>query len=111
MAEAYQLQLNQVLGPSWLDKNEYDIDARSAGVGTREQHALMLRSLSGNLLWRAALGGDFTENPTNLRAGRGITTESDTVTPVRGSVGELEPPASPARKNVCIPHQDRDELV
>jgi uncharacterized protein (TIGR03435 family) len=45
IAEAYQLQLNQVLGPSWLDKNEYDIDARSAGVGTREQHALMLRSL------------------------------------------------------------------
>jgi uncharacterized protein (TIGR03435 family) len=45
VAEAYQLQLNQVFGPSWLDKNEYDIDARSAGAGTREQHALMLRSL------------------------------------------------------------------
>jgi uncharacterized protein (TIGR03435 family) len=45
IAEAYQLQVNQVLGPSWLDKNEYDIDAKSAGVGTREQHALMLRSL------------------------------------------------------------------
>jgi uncharacterized protein (TIGR03435 family) len=45
VAEAYQLQLNQVLGPSWLNKNEYDIEARSAGVGTREQHALMLRSL------------------------------------------------------------------
>jgi uncharacterized protein (TIGR03435 family) len=45
VAEAYQLQLNQVLGPSWLDKNEYDIDARSAGLDTREHHALMLRSL------------------------------------------------------------------
>jgi uncharacterized protein (TIGR03435 family) len=45
VAEAYQLQLNQVLGPSWLDKNEYDIEARSAGAGTKEQHALMLRSL------------------------------------------------------------------
>jgi len=45
IAEAYQLQLNQVLGPSWLDKNEYDIDARSAGAGRREQHALMLQSL------------------------------------------------------------------
>src|ERR1700722_512704 len=45
LAEAYQLQLNQVLGPGWLDKNEYDIDARSAGAGTHEQHALMLRSL------------------------------------------------------------------
>ncbi len=44
VAEAYHLQLNQVLGPSWLDKNEYDIDAR-AGAGTREQIALMLRSL------------------------------------------------------------------
>jgi uncharacterized protein (TIGR03435 family) len=44
VAEAYQLQLNQVLGPSWLDKNEYDIDARAAEV-TREQMALMLRSL------------------------------------------------------------------
>ncbi len=45
VAEAYQLQLNQVLGPSWLDKNEYDIEARSAGAGTREQHGVMLRSL------------------------------------------------------------------
>ena len=45
IAEAYLLQQNQVLGPSWLDKNEYDIDARSPGVDTREQHALMLRSL------------------------------------------------------------------
>jgi uncharacterized protein (TIGR03435 family) len=45
IAEAYQLQLCQISGPSWLDKNEYDVDARSAGAGTREQHALMLRSL------------------------------------------------------------------
>jgi uncharacterized protein (TIGR03435 family) len=45
LAEAYHLQLNQVLGPNWLDKNEYDVDARAAGVSTREQMALMLRSL------------------------------------------------------------------
>jgi uncharacterized protein (TIGR03435 family) len=45
LAEAYHLQLNQVLGPSWLDKNEYDIDAKAAGAGTKEQTALMLRSL------------------------------------------------------------------
>ena len=45
VAEAYHLQLNQVLGPSWLDKNEYDIDARATGAGTREQMAPMLRSL------------------------------------------------------------------
>jgi uncharacterized protein (TIGR03435 family) len=45
VAEAYHLQLNQVLGPSWLDQNEYDIDARAAGDSTREQMALMLRGL------------------------------------------------------------------
>jgi uncharacterized protein (TIGR03435 family) len=45
IAEAYQLQLNQVLGPGWLDKNEYNIDARSAGASTREEYALMLRGL------------------------------------------------------------------
>lgn len=45
VAEAYQVQLNQVSGPSWLDKDEYDIDAKSAVVGAREQQAAMLRSL------------------------------------------------------------------
>ena len=45
IAEAYQLQLNQVLGPGWLGKNEYDVDAKSAGTGTREQYAQMLQSL------------------------------------------------------------------
>jgi uncharacterized protein (TIGR03435 family) len=45
VAEAYHLQLNQVLGPGWLDKNEYDIDAKAAGASTREQMALMLRNL------------------------------------------------------------------
>jgi uncharacterized protein (TIGR03435 family) len=47
VAEAYRLQLNQVLGPSWLDKGEYDIDAKAAGAVTREQLARMLRSLVG----------------------------------------------------------------
>ncbi len=45
VAEAYHLQQNQVTGPRWLDKNEYDIDAKTAGVATREQMALMLQSL------------------------------------------------------------------
>jgi uncharacterized protein (TIGR03435 family) len=45
VAEAYHLQLNQVLGPSWLDQNEYEIDARAAEAGTREQMARMLRTL------------------------------------------------------------------
>jgi uncharacterized protein (TIGR03435 family) len=45
LAEAYLLQVNQVTGPSWIDQNEYDIDARAAGGATREQMALMLRRL------------------------------------------------------------------
>jgi len=45
VAEAYHLQLNQVSGPNWLEQNEYDIDARAAGAVTREQMAMMLRSL------------------------------------------------------------------
>jgi len=45
LAEAYHLQVNQVMGPSWLDQNEYDVDAKAAGANTREQMALMLRGL------------------------------------------------------------------
>jgi uncharacterized protein (TIGR03435 family) len=45
LAEAYRLQMNQVLGPGWLDRNEYDVDAKATGAATREQMALMLRSL------------------------------------------------------------------
>jgi uncharacterized protein (TIGR03435 family) len=45
VADAYHLQMDQVFGPNWLDQNEYDIDAKATGVGTKEQLALMLRSL------------------------------------------------------------------
>jgi len=45
IAEAYHLQLDQVQGPGWLDRDEFDIDARTAGGTPREQMALMLRSL------------------------------------------------------------------
>jgi uncharacterized protein (TIGR03435 family) len=45
LAEAYHLQQDLVLGPNWLDQNEYEVDARAAGAVTREQMALMLRSL------------------------------------------------------------------
>jgi uncharacterized protein (TIGR03435 family) len=45
IADAWNLQLDQVIGPPWLDRNEYDIEARSADGATREQRALMLRSL------------------------------------------------------------------
>ncbi len=45
IAEAYHLQLDQILGPAWLDQSEYDIEARTAVAATREQMSLMLRSL------------------------------------------------------------------
>jgi uncharacterized protein (TIGR03435 family) len=45
IADAYQLQRSQVLGPRWLNSNEFDIDARSAAAGTSEQQALMMQSL------------------------------------------------------------------
>lgn len=45
IAEAYDLQINQVSGPGWLDQNEFDIDARTSGNATKEQMALMLQTL------------------------------------------------------------------
>jgi uncharacterized protein (TIGR03435 family) len=45
IADAWDLQLNQVIGPAWLDRNEYDIEARPPANATREQRDLMLQSL------------------------------------------------------------------
>jgi len=45
IAEAYRLQLTQVVGPAWLDRSEYDIDAKAGGPADKEQLALMLRTL------------------------------------------------------------------
>lgn len=45
VAEAYGLQLNQVLGPSWLDQREYDIEAKADRPATKEQLRVMLRTL------------------------------------------------------------------
>ncbi len=45
VAEAYRLQVNQILGPDWLDRNEYDIEAKSSEDSSREQKAVMLRAL------------------------------------------------------------------
>jgi uncharacterized protein (TIGR03435 family) len=45
IAEAWHCQLNQVLGPSWLDQNEYDIAARIPQGASKEQVFLMLRTL------------------------------------------------------------------
>jgi hypothetical protein len=45
IAEAYHVQLNQISGPGWLDRNEYEFEARATGASTPEQMAPMLRSL------------------------------------------------------------------
>jgi uncharacterized protein (TIGR03435 family) len=45
LAEAYHLQLKQVLGPPWIDRNEFDIEAKAAGPATEDQMAVMLQSL------------------------------------------------------------------
>jgi len=45
VAEAWHCQLNQIIGPPWLDHNEYDITARLPGGASKTQIPLMLRSL------------------------------------------------------------------
>lgn len=45
VAEAWHCQRNQVIGPPWLDRNEYDVAARLPDGATSEQIPLMLRSL------------------------------------------------------------------
>jgi uncharacterized protein (TIGR03435 family) len=45
VAEAWHCQMKQVVGPSWLDRNEYDIAARSFEGATKEQMQVMLRAL------------------------------------------------------------------
>jgi len=45
IAESWHLQLNQVLGPNWLDQNEYDLTARAATTVSKDQLTLMLRTL------------------------------------------------------------------
>jgi uncharacterized protein (TIGR03435 family) len=45
VAEAYRLQLRQVIGQNWLDQNEYDIEAQVARAVPKEELVLMLRSL------------------------------------------------------------------
>jgi hypothetical protein len=45
VAEAWRLQLRQVIGPNWLDQNEYDIEARAGRSVGREELDVMLRIL------------------------------------------------------------------
>ena len=45
VSEAYGMQMRQVVGPGWLDQNEYEIEARIGNQANREQLDLMLRTL------------------------------------------------------------------
>jgi uncharacterized protein (TIGR03435 family) len=45
IADAWQIQINQVIGPDWLDHSEYDITARIAEGTSRQQVAPMLKTL------------------------------------------------------------------
>jgi uncharacterized protein (TIGR03435 family) len=45
VAEAYRLQLSQVLGQRWLDQNEYDIEAQAGRAVSKEELIVMLRLL------------------------------------------------------------------
>jgi uncharacterized protein (TIGR03435 family) len=45
IAEAWRLQLSQVIGPGWLSRNEYDIKARVPEGAASDQIALMLKGL------------------------------------------------------------------
>lgn len=45
VAEAWHCQMNQVIGPPWIDHSEYDITARTPEGATKEQFPAMLRGL------------------------------------------------------------------
>jgi uncharacterized protein (TIGR03435 family) len=45
VAEAWHCQRNQVLGPGWLDREEYDVTARLPEGATSQQIPLMLQTL------------------------------------------------------------------
>jgi uncharacterized protein (TIGR03435 family) len=45
VAEAYRLQMRQVIGPNWLDQNEYDVEARAGHPAGKDEMDVMLREL------------------------------------------------------------------
>ena len=45
IAEAWRCQLNQVTGPAWLDRNEYDVETRVPEGTSKEAISPMLRTL------------------------------------------------------------------
>jgi hypothetical protein len=46
---AYEIQIPQVAGPSWMDTERFDIDARSESTAGEEQLRLMLQKLLADL--------------------------------------------------------------
>jgi uncharacterized protein (TIGR03435 family) len=47
IAEAWNVQVNQVLGPGWIEQSEYDITARAAEGTTKAQMAPLIQRLLG----------------------------------------------------------------
>ncbi len=45
IAEGWNVQLNQVLGPDWIDHSEYDISTRTTEGTSKEQMAPMIKNL------------------------------------------------------------------
>jgi uncharacterized protein (TIGR03435 family) len=45
VAESWHCQISQVMGPPWIDRNEYDVEARMPAGAQHAQIALMLRTL------------------------------------------------------------------
>jgi len=45
IAEAWQLQVRQVIGPDWLDRDEYELIAKASAPMARAQIAPMLRTV------------------------------------------------------------------
>jgi uncharacterized protein (TIGR03435 family) len=100
VAEAYRLQLNQVIGPSWLDQNEYDIEAQAGRAVANEQLVLMLRSLLADRF-------DLKQHSEtrNMRAFELVTDKAGPkIQPTRGS----EPPRAGARSHF---HGDMRQLT
>jgi uncharacterized protein (TIGR03435 family) len=45
IADAYNLQIRQIQGPAWLDRNEYDVEAKAGSPGSHAELAAMLGPL------------------------------------------------------------------
>lgn len=45
IADAYRVQLRQIVGPAWLAQAEYDVEAKSGAATSRDGFSAMLREL------------------------------------------------------------------